>query len=153
MQRLRNEAKAEVGRLLRVLLLWLGAVPAHSGGALRRERRIILLCEQIATLTQARATGCAARAPACWAGGLRLPPNMHGGNSRRRVPSSPVVAVASFRVKPFCLGCATVSIFRSTTSRTLIRMNGFWASFLRSTMKPAVADSAAIQTSRTDFRA
>lgn len=30
--RLRSEAQAEAGRLLRVLLVWLGAVPADAGG-------------------------------------------------------------------------------------------------------------------------
>jgi hypothetical protein len=40
MHRLRREAAAEAGRLLRVLFLWLGSVPADSGGA----RRSFLLC-------------------------------------------------------------------------------------------------------------
>ena len=44
MHRLRHKAEAEAGRLLRVLFLWFGAVPADSGRALGRERRGLLLC-------------------------------------------------------------------------------------------------------------
>ena len=43
MHRLWHKAKAKAGRLLRVLLLWLGAVPADSGRALGRARCRVLL--------------------------------------------------------------------------------------------------------------
>jgi len=43
MHRLRNKAEAEGGRLLRVLLLRLGALSANSGGTLRRIGRGLLL--------------------------------------------------------------------------------------------------------------
>jgi alkylmercury lyase len=44
MHRLWHKAKAQVGRLLRVLLLRLGAVSANSGPARRRAGRGVLLC-------------------------------------------------------------------------------------------------------------
>jgi hypothetical protein len=44
MHRLRREAAAETGRLLRVLFLWLGSVPAGSGRASGRHGRHFLLC-------------------------------------------------------------------------------------------------------------
>jgi hypothetical protein len=44
-QRLRREAAAQAGRLLRVLLVWLGAMPARSGRACGLYRRGFLLRE------------------------------------------------------------------------------------------------------------
>jgi hypothetical protein len=44
MHRLRREAAAEAGRLLRVLFLWLDSVPAGSGRASGRDGRRFLLC-------------------------------------------------------------------------------------------------------------
>jgi hypothetical protein len=44
MHGLRSKAKAQVGRLLRILLLRLGAVSANSGRTLRRTGRGLLLC-------------------------------------------------------------------------------------------------------------
>jgi hypothetical protein len=49
MHRLRREAAAEAGRLLRVLFLWLGSVPADSGRASGRDGRPFLL-RQIAIM-------------------------------------------------------------------------------------------------------
>jgi hypothetical protein len=68
MHRLRQKAKAKAGRLLRVLLVWVGAVPAGSGRALGRERHGLLLhgLDNSELPTQARATGCAARALPRW---------------------------------------------------------------------------------------
>ena len=51
MHRLRHKAEAKVGRLLRVLFLRLGAVPADSGRARGRERRGLLLCGRQAMST------------------------------------------------------------------------------------------------------
>ena len=44
MHRLWHKAKAQIGRLLRVLLLWLGAMSANSGSTLRRTGCDLLLC-------------------------------------------------------------------------------------------------------------
>ena len=43
MHGLRDEAAAEAGRLLRILLLWLGTLPADSGRAFGRDRSVSLL--------------------------------------------------------------------------------------------------------------
>jgi len=43
MLRLRGEVAAEAWRLLRLLLLWFGPLPADSGRALRRGRTCIML--------------------------------------------------------------------------------------------------------------
>ena len=44
MHRLRHKAKAQVGRLLRVLFLWLGAVSTNSDAARRRVGCSVVLC-------------------------------------------------------------------------------------------------------------
>src|SRR5262249_870732 len=68
LRRVWSDAAAEVRRLLRVLFVRLGSVPADPGRALGTDRRIALLRRMIQS--KHRAIGCEVPAPACWRGGF-----------------------------------------------------------------------------------